>query len=51
MAARAELYPPIDPIEALANAEKIALAERWMQTRALDPRITQVIVTSRAHEP
>jgi len=41
-----QLYPPIDPVESIANEEKIALLrEVDKYTRSLDPRITQVIVS------
>ena len=40
------LYPPLDPVESIANEEKIALLrEVDKYTRSLDPRITQVIVS------
>ena len=40
------LYAPIDPIESLANADKIALLREVDKfARALDPCITQVIVS------
>jgi TldD protein len=40
------LYPAIDPVESIANEEKIALLREVDKfTRALDPRVTQVIVS------
>ena len=40
------LYPPIDPVESIANEEKITLLrEVDKYTRSLDPHITQVIVS------
>lgn len=41
-----ELYPALDPIGSLADAEKIALLQRVDQaTRAVDPRVRQVIAS------
>jgi len=40
------LYPAIDPVESIANEEKIALLREVDKfTRALDPRVAQVIVS------
>jgi TldD protein len=40
------LYPPLDPIESIGNDEKITLLREVDKfARALDPRITQVIVS------
>jgi len=40
------LYPAIDPVESIANEEKIALLREVDQfARSLDPRVTQVIVS------
>jgi TldD protein len=39
-----QLYPPIDPIAALDDAEKVRLLQDLDQaTRAIDPRVTQVM--------
>ncbi len=41
-----QLYAPLDPIGSLAEADKIALLHRLeAHTRALDPRITQVMAS------
>ena len=40
------LYQPVDPIETLGDADKIALLERLdRETRRLDPRVEQVIAS------
>ncbi|WP_347259806.1 metalloprotease TldD [Rudaea sp.] len=40
------LYPAIDPVESIANEEKITLLREVDKfTRSLDPRVTQVIVS------
>ena len=40
------LYPPLDPVESIANEEKIALLREVDKfTRALDSRVAQVIVS------
>lgn len=46
LASRRALYPAIDPVESLPNADKIALLrEVDAHARAADPRITQVVVS------
>jgi TldD protein len=41
-----ELYTPVDPIDTVADADKIAFLERIdRETRALDPRVKQVMAS------
>jgi TldD protein len=41
-----ELYPPIDPISTLTEADKVQLLQDLDQvTRAIDPRVTQVVAS------
>jgi TldD protein len=47
-----ELYPPLDPLETLADGEKVQLLERVdREARGLDSRITQVMASlSSSHD-